>query len=255
MIDVLAHYVDFYHQKQGDKFKIVYEKHLVEGKEVGTGKILAALYEREGKQFYAFNYETQGESCKYFDIEGRPAKKAFLKSPVKFSRISSRYSLNRLHPILGYSRPHFGTDYAAAHGTPILAIADGTILEATRRGGNGNFVKMRHDGTYESQYLHMSHFAKGIKPGVRVTQGQTIGFVGSTGLATGPHCCFRFWKNGKQVDHTRLDLPTALPMKGAALEAFNVERDRFLQMLNQVNYRTQEEIYKEKSVETVKVNP
>jgi murein DD-endopeptidase MepM/ murein hydrolase activator NlpD len=255
MIDVLAHYVDFYHQKQGDKFKIVYEKHLVEGKEVGTGKILAALYEREGKQFYAFNYDKKGESCKYFDIDARPAKKAFLKSPVKFSRISSRYSLNRMHPILGYSRPHFGTDYAAPQGTPILAIADGIIEEATRRGGNGNFVKMRHDGTYESQYLHMSGFAKGMRPGAHVAQGQVIGYVGSTGLATGPHCCFRFWKNGKQVDHTRLDLPTAQPMKGEDLANFNKERDRLQLMLNQVEYHTQEEIYQAKTAETGKVNP
>jgi murein DD-endopeptidase MepM/ murein hydrolase activator NlpD len=254
MIDVLGFYVDFYHQKQGDKFKVVYEKHLVEGKEVGTGKILAALYEREGKQYYAFNYNKDGQSSKYFDFDARPAKKAFLKSPVKFSRISSRFSLNRLHPILGYNRPHFGTDYAAPHGTPILAIADGKISESTRRGGNGNFVKIKHDGTYESQYLHMSGFAKGIRPGVHVAQGQVIGYVGSTGLATGPHVCFRFWKNGKQVDHTRLDLPTATPMKGQDLLAFNVERDRLQQMLNQVNYRTQEEIYQAKSAET-KVNP
>jgi murein DD-endopeptidase MepM/ murein hydrolase activator NlpD len=255
MIDVLAFYVDFYHQKQGDRFKVVYEKHIVEGKEVGTGKILAALYEREGKQYYAFNFDKKGESCKYFDADARPAKKAFLKSPVKFSRISSRYSLNRLHPILGYSRPHFGTDYAAPHGTPILAIADGSVLESTRRGGNGNFVKIKHDGTYESQYLHMSGFAKGIRPGVRVAQGQVIGYVGSTGLATGPHVCFRFWKNGKQVDHTRLDLPTATPMKGQDLANFNLERDRLQQLLNQVEYRTQEEIYQEKSSETGKVNP
>lgn len=242
MIDVLASSVDFYHQKQGDRFKMVYEQHIVEGEAVGTGKILAAVYEREGKQYYAFNYEQPGERTNYFDFDGRPARKAFLKSPVKFSRISSRYSLNRMHPILGFSRPHFGTDYAAPHGTPILSVADGTVTEATRRGGNGIFVKIRHNAEYESQYLHMSSFAKGMRPGTRVVQGQTIGYVGSTGLATGPHVCFRFWKSGRQVDHTRLDLPSAEPMTGAALAQFKAARDQHMALLDGVAYRTRAEI-------------
>ncbi|MBK8428631.1 MAG: peptidoglycan DD-metalloendopeptidase family protein [Lewinellaceae bacterium] len=238
MIDVLASSVDFYHQKQGDRFKVVYEQHIVEGEPVGTGKIIAAMYEREGKEFYAFNFERPDEKTNYFDFEGRPARKAFLKSPVKFSRISSRYNRNRLHPILGYHKAHFGTDYAAPHGTPIMAVAEGTVVEATRRGGNGNFVKLRHDKTYETQYLHMSGFAKGIRPGTRVAQGQTIGFVGSTGLATGPHVCFRFWKNGQQVDHLRLNLPQPQPITGAAFDQFKVVRDSLMQKLNGVQYRT-----------------
>lgn len=127
MIDILASSVDFYHQKQGDRFKLIYEQHYVEGKAVGTGKIIAAVYERDGKEYYAFNFEREGESCKYYDFEGRPARKAFLKAPVKFSRISSRYNLNRLHPVLGYHKAHFGTDYAAPYGTPIMAVADGTV--------------------------------------------------------------------------------------------------------------------------------
>lgn len=257
MIDVLAHSVDFYHQKQGDRFKVLYEQYLVEGHPVGSGKIIAALYEREGKEYYAFNFEKQGESAKYFDFEGRPAKKAFLKAPVKFSRISSRFSQNRLHPILGYNRPHFGTDYAAPYGTPILAIADGTVSEATRKGGNGNYVKIRHDKTYESQYLHMSGFAKGIHPGSHVEQGQTIGYVGSTGLATGPHVCFRFWKNGAQVDHLKLNLPTPQPIAGADLAKYTVIRDSLKTMLDGVQYRTRSEIFQARSEEekTHKVKP
>ncbi len=245
MIDVLAASVDFYRQKQGDRFKVVYEQHYVEGEPVGTGKINAALYERDGEQFYAFGFEKEGEKTQYYDFEGRPARKAFLKSPVKYSRISSRYSMRRMHPILGYNRPHFGTDYAAPAGTPILAVADGVVTEATRRGGNGIYVKIRHDGQYETQYLHMKGFAKGIRPGTRVVQGQTIGYVGSTGLATGPHVCFRFWKNGRQVDHLRLNFPTPEPIKGAEFEAFKIVRDQLVQELQAVPYRTREEIYKE----------
>lgn len=252
MIDILSSSVDFYHQKQGDRFKVVYEQHYVEGQPVGAGKIIAAVYEREGKESYAFNFEKEGEKCNYFDFDGRPARKAFLKAPVKFSRISSRYSKNRLHPILGYNRPHHGTDYAAPHGTPIIAVAEGVVTEATRKGGNGIYVKIRHDGTYQTQYLHMSGFAKGIRPGARVAQGQTIGYVGSTGLATGPHVCFRFWKNGREVDHLRLNLPQPQPITGADFEQFVVVRDQLMLQLNAVPYRTQEEIYKDRAAAELK---
>lgn len=247
MIDVLSSSVDFYHQKVGDRFKVVYEQHIVEGEAVGTGKIIAAVYEREGKESFAFHFQKEGEKTDYYDFDGRPARKAFLKAPVKFSRISSRYSLKRMHPILGYNRPHFGTDYAAPHGTPIIAVAEGTVVEAAHRGGNGKFVKIRHNGNYETQYLHMSGFAKGMRPGARVAQGQTIGYVGSTGLATGPHVCFRFWKNGKQVDHLRLNLPQPEPITGALLAEFQVERDRLIALLNTVKYRTREEIYRKQT--------
>ncbi|HRI60675.1 MAG TPA: peptidoglycan DD-metalloendopeptidase family protein [Saprospiraceae bacterium] len=257
MIDILASSVDFYHQKQGDRFKVVYEQHIVEGEPVGTGKIIAAVYEREGKEYYAFNFEKPGEKTNYFDFDGRPARKAFLKSPLKYSRISSRYNLHRLHPILGYHKAHLGTDYAAPQGTPIMSVAEGTVVEAGRKGGNGNYVKIRHDGVYQTQYLHMSGFAKGIRPGTRVAQGQTIGYVGSTGLATGPHVCFRFWKNGREVDHLRLNLPQPEPIKGAVLEEFIQVRNGLIQMLNGVEYRTHEQIVQEHTEEEkpVKAEP
>ncbi len=231
MIDVLAASVDFYRQKVGDRFQVLYEQNSVEGQPVGAGSILAAVYERDGKSYYAFRFQTEDGKVAYYDYDGRPARKAFLKAPVKYSRISSRFSMNRLHPILGYRRPHFGTDYAAPHGTPIIAVADGIVVEATQRGGNGKYVRIRHDKVYETQYLHMSGFARGIRPGARVVQGQTIGYVGATGLATGPHVCFRFWKNGRQVDHLRLHLPQPQPISGALLAAFQKERDRLLKLL------------------------
>ena len=256
MIDLLASSVDFYHQKQGDRFKVVFEQHFIEGKAVGTGKIIAAVYERDGKESYAFNFEKEGEKTNYYDFDGRPARKAFLKSPVKFSRISSRYNLNRLHPVLGYHKAHKGTDYAAPTGTPIMSVAEGTVLEAGRRGGNGIYVKIRHDATYSTQYLHMSSYARGIRPGVRVAQGQTIGYVGSTGLATGPHCCFRFWKNGVEVDHLRLNLPQPQPITGALLEEFKVARDGLVKMLDGVEYKTHQPAASEDStVEKVQTTP
>ncbi len=234
MIDVLSASVDFYRQKVGDRFKVLYERDVVEGQPVGSGKILAAVYERDGKPYYAFRFQREDGKIEYYDYDGRPARKAFLKAPVKYSRISSRFSMNRLHPILGYNRPHFGTDYAAPHGTPIIAVGDGIVTEATQRGGNGKYVRIRHDKVYETQYLHMSGFAPGIRPGARVVQGQTIGYVGSTGLATGPHVCFRFWKNNQQVDHLRLNLPQPEPISGPLLEAFKAERDRLLERLGAI---------------------
>ncbi|MCS6929934.1 MAG: peptidoglycan DD-metalloendopeptidase family protein [Saprospiraceae bacterium] len=236
MIDALAVSVDFYRQKIGDRFKVLYEQDMVEGQPVGSGKILVAVYEREGKSYYAFRFSPSEGKTEYYDYDGRPARKAFLKAPVKYSRISSRFSMNRLHPILGYRRPHFGTDYAAPYGTPILAVADGVVTEATQRGGNGKYVRIRHDKVYETQYLHMSSFARGIRPGVRVVQGQVIGYVGATGLATGPHVCFRFWKNGQQVDHLRLNLPQPEPISGQLWEAFKARRDSLLEQLKRIEY-------------------
>jgi len=228
--DALKWSIDFHRIQQGDEFKAVFENKYVEGKAVAAGKVQGAFYKRGEKEIYAIYYEN-GEHKGYYDLDGRPLKTAFLKAPLRFSRISSRYNLNRFHPILKYKRPHLGTDYAAPHGTEILSIGDGVVMQAHYSGGNGNFVRIKHDNVYETQYLHMSRFAKGIKPGTRVSQGQVIGYVGSTGLATGPHVCFRFWKNGKQVDHLKLDLPQAKPLPESELPLFTVVKEEFLAKL------------------------
>jgi murein DD-endopeptidase MepM/ murein hydrolase activator NlpD len=165
----------------------------------------------------------------------------FLKSPLRYSHISSHYNLKRLHPILGYVRPHFGTDYAAPHGTPILSVADGTVEEARYGGGNGNYVKIRHMKPYESQYLHMSRFAKGIKPGTKVRQGEVIGYVGSTGLATGPHVCFRFWKKGVQVNHLREKLPQISTFTSSDREEFNALSKSLIDRLEKIPFLNEEE--------------
>jgi len=230
MEDALQWSVDFHHFQKGDEFKLVYDQHYVEGKDAGVGRVYAAYYKSEKKEHHAIYYEG-GKYKGYYDLKGRPMRNAFLKAPLRASRISSYFNLQRFHPILRRVRPHFGTDYAAPHGTPIMSIGDGTVLKASYTGGNGNFVKIRHNKTYESQYLHMSRFAKGIRPGSHVSQGQVIGYVGSTGLATGPHVCFRFWMNGKQVNHLKLNLPDPDPLPASEMEQFKVIRDKYLEQL------------------------
>ena len=211
--DIYAWSIDFFHLRKGDYFKLVYEEKFIDDTvSVGTGRILAADFNHGGQSFYSF-YFKKDDYSDYFNEEGNTLRKAFLKAPLDFSRISSRYSPKRFHPVLKRWKSHLGTDYAAPHGTPIKATSDGTVIAATYTSGNGNYVKIRHNSTYTTQYLHMSKFAKGMHKGKVVRQGDVIGYVGSTGLATGPHVCYRFWKNGVQVDPYKQDLPEAEPIK------------------------------------------
>ncbi|MFT4535963.1 MAG: murein DD-endopeptidase MepM/ murein hydrolase activator NlpD [Saprospiraceae bacterium] len=236
MEDALASSVSFYHTKKGDRFKVIYERKYIDGEAVSLGKMLGAYYQNKYGEYYSVYYENDLYTG-FYDMEGRPSKKTFLKSPIKGSaRISSRFNLRRLHPIKKRRIPHLGTDYAAPYGTPIMAVADGVITKATYNKNNGRYVKMRHDGTYETQYLHMQRFAKGIRPGVNVSQGATIGYVGSTGLATGPHVCFRFWKNRKQIDHLRENFPPAEPMPEGELPEYFEMRDSIRSMLDQIPF-------------------
>ena len=220
--EVFAWTVDFYRIQKGDVFSVVYSERTVEGERVGTPTILAARYISGEKVKGGFRFG-EGKDAGFFDAEGNSLRKAFLQAPLKFSRISSGYSGRRLHPVQKRFKAHLGTDYAAPYGTPILAVGDGTVEKAGRTGGNGNFVKIRHNGTYSTQYLHMRKIL--VRQGQRVSQGDVIGEVGSTGLATGPHVCFRFWKNGAQVDHRREELPSAEPLAEQLRPAFNRVRD------------------------------
>ncbi|MEM8583011.1 MAG: peptidoglycan DD-metalloendopeptidase family protein [Bacteroidota bacterium] len=235
MEDALQWSVDFYHVQVDEKFRLLYERDFIEDREAGLGKVLAANYETDTKDYYAFWFESEIDTLSgYYDCEGRPMKASFLKSPVRYSRISSSYNLRRFHPILRRTRPHYGTDYAAPYGTPIRAVANGTVTHASRTRGNGNYVKIKHNQAISTQYLHMQGFASGIRAGARVNQGDIIGYVGSTGLATGPHVCFRFWKDGKQIDHTKLEFPPAAPLPDSLLPAFFSQRDQYLDRLDQV---------------------
>ncbi|MGB5927426.1 MAG: peptidoglycan DD-metalloendopeptidase family protein, partial [Cyclobacteriaceae bacterium] len=239
LADVFAWQIDFFRIQKGDRFKVIYEQKLVEGEPVGLGRVLGAEFDHYGNTFYAFYYD-QGNGVDYFDEEGNSLRKAFLKAPLNYSRISSRYSPRRFHPVQKRWKAHLGTDYAAPTGTPIKSVGDGIVVASTYNNGNGNYVKVKHNSVYTTQYLHMSKRASGIRPGVKVKQGQIIGYVGSTGLATGPHLCFRFWKNGRQVDALRVELPPSEPINADHAEAYNGVKDSLMQKLESMIYPEEE---------------
>ncbi|RIV43996.1 M23 family metallopeptidase [Flagellimonas pelagia] len=213
--EVYAWSIDFFKLEKGDKFKVIFdERYINDSIYAGYGPIKAALFEHKGRTIYAFPYVTDSlkNILDYYDQDANNLRSTFLRAPIKFGyRLSSRYNLKRRIAYYGYKvRPHKGTDYAADIGTPIIATADGTVVESTRRGGNGKYVKIKHNSIYSTQYLHMK--AQKVKKGDFVRQGDVIGWVGMTGNTGGPHVCYRFWKNGRQVDPLQEKLPTAEPI-------------------------------------------
>lgn len=218
--DIYESKIDFATLQPGDEYKIVCERYYIDNKPVKLKRIIASRMNYKKKDYFAFLYEKENKKS-YYDENGKSLQGMFLTAPIKFRyRITSRYNKNRFHPILQKNKAHLGTDFAAAYGTPIQSTANGIVTEIGYTSGNGNYVKIKHNATYTTQYLHMSKFAKGIKKGVKVLQGQTIGFVGSTGLATGPHVCYRFWKNGKQVDPLKEKGPSSQPLNKKYLNDF-----------------------------------
>lgn len=214
--------IDFFKLHPGDEFKVIYDEKSVEGEPYDVGKVKYAYFKHQGKPYYSFYYEFDSinKTGGVFDENGKEMKRLFLMAPVKYSRISSSFTNRRFHPVQKRWKSHLGTDYAAPTGTPIWSTADGYVIAAAYTRGNGNYVKVKHNDTYTTQYLHMTGFAKGIRKGVKVSQGQVIGYVGSTGLATGPHVCYRFWKNGKQINHRAEKFPASTPMPDSLLPAY-----------------------------------
>jgi murein DD-endopeptidase MepM/ murein hydrolase activator NlpD len=220
--DVYAWTVDFFRLQKGDRFKVIYtEKFVDDSISVGIERIKAAYFEHNGKPLYAFEFISDPEKgiVDYFDNEANSLRRAFLQGPLKFNRVSSRYNLRRRIAYYGNRiRPHKGTDFAASVGTPILATANGTVVKSSYTRGNGNYVTLKHNGTYSTQYLHMKK--RKVKVGEFVEQGDIIGWVGMTGNTSGPHVCYRFWKNGKQVDPFKQKLPDAKPISSELKSKF-----------------------------------
>lgn len=239
MADVYAWTIDFLRLQEGDRFKVIYEeKYINDTIYAELGSVKAVYFEHRGEPFYAFNFKHDSiiGQREYYDEEANNLRRAFLKAPVQFSRISSRFNLKRRIKYYGYKlRPHRGTDYAASVGTPILATADGVVTKSEYRGGNGNYVKLRHNSTYETQYLHMKK--RKVNVGQYVKQGDVIGWVGMTGNTGGPHVCYRFWKNGVQVDPLKQDLPSAEPLEEALRTEYFMHIDDLKRRLDALEFK------------------
>lgn len=213
LADIYAWTVNFFALKKGDKFDVVYTIRECEGENIGVDKVDFCRYSRGSEQICAIFFDGQDGTDKYFTQNGENLRKAFLKAPLRYNRVSSKFSMRRKHPVTGQVRPHTGVDYAAPLGTPVVALGDGTVISAgwTNNGG-GNVIKIKHNSTYTTGYLHLKGYATGIKKGAKVKQGQIIGYVGSTGRSTGPHLDFRVWKNGTPIDPLSMKSPAADPL-------------------------------------------
>ena len=235
LADVYAWAIDFTRDiRPGDRFQVVYERMVSEDGEVRMGRVLASDLTISGKSLTAFRFGGgDGRTALYYDAEGNSLRRAFLRAPVEFRRISSRFASARFHPVLGLTRRHEGTDYAAAPGTPVMAAGDGVVLRAGRAGGYGNLIELRHLNGIITRYGHLRGFARNIRRGIRVEQGQVIGYVGSTGLATGPHLHYEFRVNGVARDSRNVKLGNGTPVETAQRGGFEQERDRLLVLLRQ----------------------
>lgn len=230
--DIYAWQIDFFGIQKGDGYKVLYDEYFVDDSvSVGIGEIHAAVFRHGGKDYFAFPFEQDGYKD-YFDENGVNLRKAFLKAPLKYSRISSRFNPSRLHPVLKIRRPHLGVDYAAPTGTPVVSIGAGVVTKkAYQKEGAGNYVTIKHNGTYSTTYMHLSRFAAGLAVGSKVSQGEVIGYVGATGLATGPHLDFRVYRNGQPIDPLKMESPPSTPLKEAYRDSFEVVKQQLMKDL------------------------
>jgi murein DD-endopeptidase MepM/ murein hydrolase activator NlpD len=228
--DIFAWSIDFFGLQKGDSFKVIYEEMSIDDKPLGVGKIFGAQFSGSGSTIYAVPF-IQDNKESFFDGEGNSLRKAFLKAPLQYSRVSSRFSGSRMHPILRIRRPHYGVDYAAPIGTPVLSIGDGRVTRAGIESGSGRVVRIVHNSVYSTAYLHLSRFGAGIVPGAYVKQGDIIGYVGSSGLSTGPHLDFRFYKGGSPVDPLKVEAPPVEPVAEVNKARFEKSKTVVLSLL------------------------
>jgi murein DD-endopeptidase MepM/ murein hydrolase activator NlpD len=236
MEEVYAWTVDFFGLQKGDRFRLIYDEIYVDSTSIGINNIYAAQFDFYGKELFAFRFE-KNDSTGYYNEKGENLQKQFLKAPLKFSRISSGFSSGRMHPILRIVRPHHGVDYAAPSGTPVMSIGEGIVVSKGWAGGGGNTVKIRHNSVYTTVYMHLSRYADGINQGARVRQGQVIGFVGSTGLSTGPHLDFRVYKGGSAVNPLTIESPPAKPVDEKYMQEYNILKDSLLRDLQKIEWK------------------
>jgi murein DD-endopeptidase MepM/ murein hydrolase activator NlpD len=229
--EIFAWSIDFFGIQRGDQYKVIYQESFVDSQSIGITKVMGAWFYHNDTDFWAIPF-TQGGERSFFDEKGNSLRKAFLKAPLRYSRISSGFSHSRMHPILKIRRPHHGVDYAAPAGTPVQTVGDGVITAVGyQRNGGGNYVKIKHNSVYSTTYMHLSRFGKGIRQGVYVKQGDVIGYVGSTGLASGPHLDFRFYRNGSAVNPLRVEAPPVEPVEEENLAAYQVVSSFTIQAL------------------------
>ncbi len=232
--EIYAWTIDFFGLEKGDQFKVLYDEQYVDSIPIGIGQIYAVSFNHKGEEMLAYAFE-QDKQLSYFDETGKSLRRQFLKAPLRFSRISSGFTNSRFHPILKIYRPHRGVDYAAPAGTPIYSIGDGTVIRKGYTKGAGYYIKIRHNSVYTSGYNHLSRYPKGIKAGQRVSQGQIVGYVGSTGYSTGPHLDFRVWKNGYPINPLTIEAPPVEPVKEENLQRFSASVDTLNQELLSIN--------------------
>lgn len=221
LADIYAWTVDFFGLQEGDRFRVLYNQDVCEGEVFRIVDVPYAVFSRNGKDFPALFFDQQDGGNKYWNEKGESMRKAFLKAPLKFTRISSGFTYHRLHPVHGVVRPHTAIDYAAPTGTPVMSIGDGTVISRGWAGGGGNTVKIRHNSVYTTSYMHLSKYASGLKVGDRVHQGQVIGYVGMTGTATGPHLDYRVYKNGTPINPLKMESPSGDPIQEQYLPALD----------------------------------
>ena len=233
--EIYAWTIDFFGLQKGDRFKVIYEEEFIGEESVGIRRVHAALFEHAGNPIFAIPY-IQDSTMSFYDTTGASLRKAFLKAPLRYSRISSRFSGGRMHPILKIVRPHHGIDYAAPIGTPVVAIGDGRVTSTAYEGGAGRMVRITHNSVYSTAYLHLSRYGPGIAPGVYVKQGQVIGYVGSSGLSTGPHLDFRFYRNGYAIDPLKVEAPPVNPVAPEAMEEFKKVAEGYINLFATISY-------------------
>ena len=236
--DIYAWTVDFFGLQKGDRFRVLYDERLCDGEVVAVDTVRYAIFTHNKQNFPSVMFNQGDGGNIYWNDKGESMRKAFLKAPLKFSRVSSGFSYARKHPVTRKVQPHTGVDYAAPKGTPVMTIGDGTITSMKYEGAGGNTIRIRHNSVYSTAYLHLSGYAKGLKVGQRVSQGQVIGYVGSTGRSTGPHLDFRVWKNGSPINPLKMQSPPAEPVKKEKMKEFTAVYERYRSQIDTINARS-----------------